>query len=129
MRVFKTKDFARLARQERIGDGQLIEAVKRAGRGLIDAELGAGLIKQRVARPGQGRRGGYRVLLAFHAKARSVFVYAFAKSALDNIAPDALRYWREVAAAFLRLDDARIARLIADRELMEVTYDDEEKLP
>jgi len=39
-------------------DDRLCEAVERAESGLIDANLGGGLIKQRVARLGQGRSGG-----------------------------------------------------------------------
>jgi hypothetical protein len=50
--VFKTKEFERFARRERI-------TVHRAQRGLVDADLGGGLIKQRVPRAGQGRSGGY----------------------------------------------------------------------
>jgi hypothetical protein len=64
VRVFKTKAFARFARAQRMSDGSLGEAIRRAERGLIDADLGGGVIKQRVARPGQGRSGGYRVLAA-----------------------------------------------------------------
>jgi hypothetical protein len=54
MKVFKTKWFARFARHELIADTSLREAIARAERGLIDADLGGGLIKQRVARKGQG---------------------------------------------------------------------------
>ncbi|HEY3720506.1 MAG TPA: type II toxin-antitoxin system RelE/ParE family toxin [Roseiarcus sp.] len=129
MRIFKTKDFSRLARQQRIGDGQLVEAVKRADRGLIDADVGGGLIKQRVPRPGQGRRGGYRVLLAFQFEARAVFLYAFAKSERENIEPDALRYWREVAATYLKLDETVLVRLITEDKLFEVNYYAEDQLP
>lgn len=122
MRIFKTKDFSRLARQQRIGDGQLVEAVKRADRGLIDADLGGGLIKQRVPRPGQGRSGGYRVLLAFQFEARAIFLYAFAKSEQENVEPDGLRYWREVAATYLKLDETRLVRLVTQHKLFEVNY-------
>lgn len=122
MRIFKTKDFSRLARQQRIGDGLLVEAVKRADRGLIDADLGGGLIKQRVPRPGQGRSGGYRVLLAFRFEARAIFLYAFAKSERENVEPDGLRYWREVAATYLKLDETRLVRLVTQHKLFEVNY-------
>jgi hypothetical protein len=57
VRVFKTKDFARFARKERIGDDALCESIARAERGLIDADLGGGLIKQRAARKGAGPLG------------------------------------------------------------------------
>ena len=50
MRVFKTKEFVRFARKEKVGDGDLCAAIERAERGLIDAALGGGLIKQRIAR-------------------------------------------------------------------------------
>jgi hypothetical protein len=122
LRIFKTKDFSRLARQQRIGDGLLVEAVKRADRGLIDADLGGGLIKQRVPRPGQGRSGGYRVLLAFRFEARAIFLYAFAKSERENVEPDVLRYWREVAATYLKLDETRLVRLVTQHKLFEVNY-------
>jgi hypothetical protein len=55
MRAFKTKWFSRFARQELIADASLWEAIERAERGLIDADLGGGLIKQRIARQGKGR--------------------------------------------------------------------------
>ncbi len=57
----------------------------RAARGLVDADLGGGLIKQRVARQGQGKRGGYRVMIAFRAGDFAVFLFGFAKSADDNL--------------------------------------------
>jgi hypothetical protein len=78
--VFKTREFARIARREAIRDATLLEAAGRAERGLIDADLGAGLIKQRVARQGQGRRSGYRTLMAFRVGSSTVFVYGFAKN-------------------------------------------------
>jgi hypothetical protein len=56
LRIFKTKTFARFARRERISDANLCEAVRRAERGLLDAQLGGGVIKQRVARPDKGDR-------------------------------------------------------------------------
>ena len=63
--IFKTKWFTRFARKERLKDRSLAEAIERAERGIIDADLGGGLIKQRVAREGQGRSGGYRMLVAY----------------------------------------------------------------
>jgi len=105
LKIFKTKEFARFARREDIDDEQLCEAVARASRGLIDAELGGGLIKQRVSRRGQGRRGGYRTLMAFAAKKLSVFIYGFAKVERDNIGPDELDFWRRIATAFLIMSE------------------------
>jgi hypothetical protein len=90
VRIFKTKWFARYARRERIGDESLHEAIERAERGLVDAELGGNVIKQRVARRGQGRSGGYRMLIAYRRGDRAMFLYSFAKSERENIDRDEL---------------------------------------
>src|SRR5664280_2786664 len=96
MRIFKTRWLARFARHEQITDASLIEAVARAERGLIDADLGGGLIKQRVARKGQGRSGGYRMIVAYRERDRAVFLYGFAKSDRENIDQDELLDLRQV---------------------------------
>jgi hypothetical protein len=57
LRVFATRGFAKFARGEGIADRVLLEAITRLARGLVDAELGHGLYKQRVARAGKGRSG------------------------------------------------------------------------
>ena len=121
MQVFKTKEFIRFARREKITDARLCEAVDRAARGLIDAGLGGGLIKQRIARPGRGRSGGYRIFMAFRSGHRAVFIYGFAKSERENIGPDELEFWQRVATAFLRMDGATLNLMINQLELKEVS--------
>jgi hypothetical protein len=86
----------RLVRRQRMPGDALSEAVRRAESGLIDADLGGGVIKQRVARPGQGRSGGFRVILAYRREARAVFLFAFAKSERDNIDDDELATLRDL---------------------------------
>ena len=125
MKIFKTKEFARFANCEDIDDERLCEAAARASRGLIDADLGGGLIKQRVARRGQGRRGGFRTLMAFSSGSRTVFVYGFAKSERDNIGPDELDFWRRTATAFLNLNDVQLGKLIEAHEIKEVCCHDQ----
>ena len=125
MRVFKSKEFARFTRREKIVDTVLCDAVARAERGTIDAHLGGGLIKQRVARPGQGRSGGFRTLLVYRNAIRCVFVYGFAKSERANVTPDRLVFWRKVAAAYLAMTEASINAAIDANELLEVMCDDE----
>ena len=120
MRIFKTKWFVRFARRERIKDASLRDAITRATDGLVDADLGGNVIKQRVARPGQGRSGGYRVLVAFRAEERSIFLYGFAKSERENIEPDELATLRDIAAGWLAADDAKIAQAIAAGILQEI---------
>lgn len=98
MKIFKPKWFVRYARRERIEDQSLCEAIERAERGIIDADLGGGVIKQRVAREGQGRSGGYRLLVAYRYGDMAVFLYGFAKNERDNIEDDELESLRNVAA-------------------------------
>jgi len=64
-RVFKTRHFTRWMRKTVLADTALCAAVAEMVRGLVDADLGGGVIKQRVARAGQGRSGGYRMLVAY----------------------------------------------------------------
>ena len=91
LRTFKTKPFARFAGREGIVDAKLCEAVERAAKGLVDADLGGGVIKQRIARPGQGRSGGVRALVLFRRGERAFFVHGFAKSAREDLRRDELR--------------------------------------
>lgn len=120
MATYKLKAFSRFARSENIVDKTLAEAVERAERGLVDADLGGGLIKQRVARKGQGRRGGYRVLIAFRTGDFAVFLFGFAKSAEENLDIRQLTVLRRVAASWLSTDAAAIQRAVEDGELVEV---------
>ena len=123
MRVLASKVFGKFQRRERIRDEALCDAVARAERGLIDADLGQGLIKQRVARPGQGRSAGYRTVIAYRVGARAVFVFGFAKSERDNIRLDELESWREVGASWLKGDDEAIDVAITEEKLREVRCD------
>ena len=92
-----TKEFMRFARRADIDDRELCAAARRAGRGHIDADLGAGLIKQRLPRTGQGRSGGFRTLAAFRQNHRCVFLYGFPKIERDNISDRELEHWRTCA--------------------------------
>jgi hypothetical protein len=123
LRIFKTKWFARFARRARIGDRLLQEAIERAERGIVDADLAGGVIKQRLARQGQGRSGGYRVLIAYQRSRRAVFLYGFAKSERDNIADDELTTLRDIATAWLGMDSSRLERALAEGRAEEVNYE------
>ena len=127
LRIFATKWFARFARKEKIDDARLREAVIRVEGGSVDAELGGGLVKQRVAYPGGGRSGGYRTIIAYRASARTVFLYGFAKKQRENIEPADLENLKKLAKRLLTLNDAEIAGAVAEGELIEVRYGDEDE--
>lgn len=122
MRTFKTKWFDRFARKERIEAAAIRDAVARAERGQVDADLGGGVIKQRVARPGQGRSGGYRTLVLLRTGERAVFAYGFAKNDRGNIRDDELAALRELAAELLGYDDEELARAVEAGALIEVEH-------
>jgi hypothetical protein len=121
VRIFKTKTLAKFTRQQGITDADLVDAVDRAVRGLIDADLGGQLIKQRVARPGKGKRGGFRLLVGFGPH-RSVFLFGFAKNERENIEDAELKTLREIAGAFLKANDEAIAQALNDGTLIEVQH-------
>lgn len=123
MRIFKTKWFTRYARHEKIADRTLQEAIARVEHGSIDADLGGGVLKQRIARAGQGRSGGYRVLIAFRAADKAVFLFGFAKNERDNIDAGELATLKEIAAAWLKADAAKVDRAISEGLLVEVTHE------
>jgi hypothetical protein len=91
--------------------------------GLVDADLGGGLIKQRIARVGQGKSGGYRSVIAFRRGERAVFLFGFAKNERSNIDDEELQEFKRLALVFLELNARQIAPLIDDNELMEVRDD------
>ena len=125
MRVFKSNRFHRFARKEKISDAMLCEAIERAERGLIDADLGAGLIKQRVARPGAGRSGGYRTLIFFRAETRAVFAFGFAKSDLANLEDDEEAAFKRAAKLVLGFSDVQMDAEVAAGRMLEVNCDEQ----
>ncbi len=120
MRVFKTKPFARFASREGIADEELCDAVHLAERGLIDADLGGGVIKQRLAREGQGKSSGFRTILLLRRGSRAFFVYGFARSDRDNIRRDELKAFRKLAGQMLTLDDKALAAAMRNGTIMEI---------
>jgi len=126
MRVFKTRYFARFARQESILDETLAKAIRDAESGLIAAELGGGLIKLRVARPGRGKSAGYRTLIAYSRGRRAVFLLGFAKNEQENIDLKQLADLKAAATDILSQSDHALDLQIEEGWLQEVNYDQEE---
>lgn len=115
-----TRWFGRFARKERLSAAALCEAVQRAERGLVDADLGGGVVKQRVSRPRQGRSGGYRTIVLYRPGTRAVFAFGYAKSRKDDLEPDELEAYRELAKVYLALSEQAINRHVEDGTLSEV---------
>lgn len=125
MRVFVNTWFGRFAKKERLSNATLLEAAQRAESGQIDADLGGGVIKQRIARPGEGKSKGYRSIVLFRKGERCFFVFGFAKSEIDNIRVDEEEQFKKMAKWVLALTDAHLSVLIANGQFEEVKDDKE----
>lgn len=120
MRIFKNVWFQRFARREKISDKTLWDAIVRAGKGIVDADLGGNVIKQRIARAGQGKSGGYRTIIVFRKGDRAFFVYGYAKSAQANIDRVETEAFKKAARELLALSDGQIRKLIENGALTEI---------
>lgn len=120
MRIFKNKWFAKFASKEGIGDEKLIQAVREAGAGSIDADYGGGVIKQRIARPKEGKSGGYRSIILYRKEDKAFFVYGFAKSVMENIDKTDVKGFKQLAKVMLDLKDEELKILLKNKEIEEV---------
>lgn len=119
-----TRSFARFARRERVPGAALAQAAERIGEGSIDADLGGGLFKQRVARPGQGRSGGWRTIVVYRTSDRAIFVHGFAKSAKSNLSQKELAELKRLANVILTMKAKDMRLMIENGDWIEVDEDD-----
>jgi hypothetical protein len=66
------------------------------------------------------------VVLAWRVKARTVFLFGFAKSERDNIDDDELATLQDVGRQFLEATDTALAEALAKGALLEVMYDEDD---
>lgn len=123
MRVFKNKAFSLFARKAGLDDSALCKAVGDARRGLVDADLGGGVIKQRIGRRGGGKSRGFRALIVFKTGECAFFGHGFAKNELDNIGPDELAALKKLATELLAYDNRSLQQAIEAKVLTEVFCD------
>ncbi|MBU0994905.1 MAG: type II toxin-antitoxin system RelE/ParE family toxin [Proteobacteria bacterium] len=119
-RIFKTAWFKRFARKNNITNAVLKKAISDAEKGIIDADLGGGVIKQRIARSGQGKSGGYRTIILFKKEDKAFFMYGFAKNDLDNLSQNEVKEYKKAAKIYLSMTDEQINAVIAEGEFTEV---------
>lgn len=123
MRIFKTKWFARFARKQGVEDAALVAAIRQIEAGRVDADLGGGIVKQRVARRGQGKSGGYRTIIAYRSGDRAVFLHGFAKSDVDNIDADDLERLKGAARQMMTWDQSQISKQLVSGAWLEIEDD------
>jgi hypothetical protein len=108
VRLFKNTWFNRFAKKEGITDDELRETVKQLEAGQADADLGGGVYKVRVARSGEGKSGGHRVVVFFKSEERTFYAYGFSKSGMDNINEKQLRNFKLAAKTVFKYSDEEI---------------------
>lgn len=121
-----TKGFARFARKAGLASESLCAAAVEVAAGEHDADLGGGVFKQRVARPGGGRSGGFRTIILFKVGGHSFFAHGFAKNEKANVSVKELKALKQLAAVYLGLSEDEIGAAVAAGELIEVSDDDRE---
>jgi hypothetical protein len=124
MTVFVTKAFARFAGKAGLETGKLLEAAQGVMEGRFDADLGGAVFKQRVAREGGGKSGGFRTILAFRIGAHCFFVHGFAKNEKANVSSKELKALKLLADTLLGMSADEIGTAIAAGELREVVDED-----
>ena len=119
-RLFKDLEFARWARRERLTDQMLQHAADEIERGLVDARLGGFLLKKRIARPGGGKRDGYRTIVAYREGVRLVFLFGFAKNETENITRAEQLALNKLGDVYMAYDEASIERMVRETLMIEV---------
>jgi len=120
VRVFKNAWFSRFARKENIGDDELWDTVDQLEAGQADADLGAGVFKVRLARPGEGKSGGYRVVVYFKSEERTFYAYGFSKSDKANISQKELSKLKKQSRSLLSMSNVQIDTALKEGILNEI---------
>ena len=122
-RVFKTRYFSRWMRKTELTDRALCSAVAEMAQGLIDADLGGGVVKKRVGLAGRGKRGGARTLVATNKGNKWFFVYGFEKNDRANITDDELEALKDIAEELLARTGRQLDEAVQDGSLQEICHD------
>lgn len=122
---------AKFFRKERLPETALCRTAREVLTGTLgagEANLGDGLFKKRIARPSGGKRGGYRMIVAYRPpKTERVLVaYAFAKNVASTLTPQGQEALAKVAQAFFTADDGQTATLLASGDVSEVECNGDE---
>jgi hypothetical protein len=113
-------------RKTELTDSALCVAVVEMSEGLIDADLGGGVVKKRVGLAGRGKRGGARTLIATNKGSRWFFVYGFEKSDRANVTDDELEALKEIATELLARTGQQLNEAVNDGALQEICHDHKE---
>lgn len=120
LRAFKNREFQKFVKTEGLTDADLWAAIDEVEAGLVDARLGGFLIKKRVPRPGAGKRGGYRTIMAHRQESRLFLLYGFAKNDRDSISEQERRALRALGELYMGLADDGLEAALKGGILLEL---------
>jgi len=124
-RIFKTRHFNRWMRKTALSDAALCNAVIEMLLGLIDADLGGGVIKKRIGLPGRGKSGGARTLIATNKGSKWFFVFGFEKNDRTNISENELEALQDLAQELLAATAKQLEEAIQTGALLEICNDNQ----
>jgi len=110
-------------RKTELSNDDLVDAVSEMARGLIDADLGGGVVKKRIALPGRGKRGGTRTLVGTNKGNRWFFMYGFEKNQISNVGSKELESLQKFAHDLLTLSNNELESAIDDGAIQELNDD------
>jgi hypothetical protein len=119
----KTRWFNKWALKQSLTDRSLKIAIDNLETGSGVTNLGGSLFKIRISREGEGKRGGYRALIAYKNNDRVVFLFAFAKKEKDNITHNELKALKKLAVDIINLETTEVKRQIDLGNLIELEVD------
>ena len=123
----QAKEFKKWSKSEKLSDQNLAKAISEIEDGLIDANLGGGLIKKRVAIGSSGKSGGARTIIAYKKGEKAFFLYGFKKNEMSNIDDSELKVLRKFGEVLMSRNDMEINLSIKINQLYEVEYEKERK--
>ena len=127
MTVYVTKEFTRFARKAGLLDAKLLQAAGDVAEGKYDADLGGGVFKQRVAREGGGKSGGFRTIILFKIGGHSFFAHGFAKNNKANVSAKELKALKRLANVLIGFSDEQLQSAKAAGELSELRNGDDKQ--
>lgn len=82
--------------------------------GLIDADYGGCVIKKRIARPNEGKSGGYRSIILYRQRDKAFFVFGYPKKDRDNLKKDEVADFKKMAKITFELSEQQLNKLVKE---------------
>lgn len=110
-------------RKALLTDQTLCRAVREMEQGLVDVQLGGGIVKKRVPLPGRGKRGGARTLIATNHDDRWIFLVGFEKNERDDLTDEDIKSLQGLALDLLQWSPEELNRGLTEGALVEICHE------